>query len=198
MVYWSIFLLMTLIRLVFVPSKYLYRDKFPKKGGFIIASNHVSNLDPFILGLSRARRFGFMAKEELFSTPWKNFWFRGMGAYPVKRGASDMRAMRETFRRLKQGVPIILFPEGTRQVKGKERQIQSGVGFIAQKASVPVVPAYIHGSNKALPHGAKFFTRHKVEVIFGEPMTFAKEESYEKISHQIMDEIAKLAKTVQN
>lgn len=193
MIYWLSFILMNFLSLIFFPTKYLNRENFPQKGGFIIASNHISNIDPFILGISRVRRFAFMAKEELFDSPIKNVWFRGMGAFPVKRKSSDFRAIRETLKNLSSGVPVIVFPEGTRKAKNKEGRIEAGIGLLALKSKVPIVPTYIEGTDKAMPPGSKFFKRHPIKVKFGKPIEFNEKEPYSNIAKRIMSEINALA-----
>jgi len=119
-----------------------------------------------------------------------------MGAFPIKRGSSDFKALRESLRRLKNGTPLILFPEGTRGTGNVEKRSQAGIGFIAVKAKVPIVPAYIEGTDKALPNGAKWFKRHSVKVIFGKPLNFDKSTSFPEISQNVLTEIYALEKNL--
>jgi len=189
MIYPLSYFLCKFLQFLFFPTKYHGLEKIRSLDSYIIASNHMSNLDPFILGVSQWRSFSFVAKEELFKSRISSFLLKGMGAFPIKRDKSDFRAIRETLRRLKNGTPIILFPEGTRGVGGRQKKVQSGVGLIAVKSGLPVIPAYIENSEKALPDGAKWFKRHPVTVTFGSPLTFSKDQSYDVITDQIMEKI---------
>ena len=150
-------------------------------------------MDPFILGLASRRRLSYVAKDSLFYNKFLRYLLYRVDAFPIKRGGADFRAMRETLRRLKKGVPIVLFPEGTRQGAGIERKIHEGIGFIVAKAGVPVIPAYIKDSEKVLFPGSRTLKRQRVTVIFGEPLHFTKKQSYADIAHQVMEMVSSLA-----
>lgn len=164
----------------------------PLKGGFILASNHISNLDPPILGISTRRRLHFMAKIELFKHPLVGWWLRQLWAFPVKRGQGDMGALKETLRILKRGNPVLIFPEGTRRQAGEELRAQPGAGFIAIKAKVPVVPVFIQGSDRAMPPGSKFFKRSLVTVTIGKPFNLPEGLTNEQASIYILSQIRSL------
>lgn len=189
MIYWPTFLIMQLINLIYFRAKFQGIEHLPSGKSFILACNHNSNLDPFIVGICQWRRFSFLAKEELFRSKVSNFLFSGMGAFPIKRDASDFRALREALRRLKKGCPLILFPEGTRGVGDRKKESQPGVGFLAQKSGVPVIPVFIQGTDKALPHGSKWFKFQPVKVTFGQPLEFSKGQDYHQISDSILQAI---------
>jgi len=193
MIYWLAYFFMKLLSWIFFPSKYIGRENIPTKGAFLIASNHISNLDPFIIGLGFHRRVSYLAKEELFRTHFKNFLFRQVGAFPIKRKAVDLGAIKEVFKRLKSGEPVLLFPEGTRTLDVSKRKIEAGVGLVAVKSNLPVVPVFIEGTQKVLPPGIRWPRRHPVKVIFGKPLKFVKEESYSDVAHEIMNKILALS-----
>jgi len=90
-------------------------------------------------------------------------------------------------------MPVVMFPEGTRQTSTTEKKVQSGIGFLAVNGNVPVVPVHIDGSDKVLPPGAKYPKRNCVTISFGKPLTFSKEQSYSEIVTQVMSEIQALA-----
>lgn len=161
-----------------------------------MASNHISNFDPFLLGLTSIRFYGFMAKEDLFKNKLMSFFFYQVGAFPVKRDTVDFYAVREALRRLKSGQPLIMFPEGTRGVSGRVKKINPGIGLLVQKSKVPVLPAYIKGSDKALPHNAKWFKRYPVTIVIGEPITFRDDMTHTEIALAIMDKVQSLADVV--
>ncbi len=193
MFYWFSYCVAKMLGMIFAPRTVLGSKYIPKTGGFLIACNHVSNLDPFLIGLSLRRRISYMAKDTLFHNAILKFMLDRVEAFPVRRETSDIRALRETLRRLKRGSPVVMFPEGTRRVAGSGGKTQSGVGFLALKADVPVLPVYIHGSDQVLPPGASVPRRSRVTVIFGEPLVFSKKQSYPEIMNRIMREIRVLA-----
>ena len=192
MIYWIGFLTVKILNWIYFPTTYINLKKLPR-GSFILASNHLSNLDPFILGTSRWRHFSFVAKDSLFKNRFLAFIFREFGAIPIKRDTSDFRAIREVLRRVKKGHPLVVFPEGTRGAGDRTKKIQAGVGLIALKAGVPVVPAFIEGSNKVLPPGGRWFRRHPVTIVFGEPIHFSKDASYSDVAQMIMTAVYTLS-----
>lgn len=193
MIYWISYFSLKLLSQFFFPIRVFGRDSLPSDGGFIIASNHASNMDPFILGLASKRRLSYVTKESLFKNRILRFLLYRVDAFPIKRNTTDFRAVREALRRLKKGAPVVLFPEGTRKGINGQKKVQPGIGFIATKAGRPVVPTYISESEKVLPPGQKMLRRHRVTVIFGEPLYFTPEEFYPDIASRIMEKIFSLA-----
>jgi 1-acyl-sn-glycerol-3-phosphate acyltransferase len=128
------------------------REKLPASGGYVLAAGHVSNLDPWPLGLGLfpARFLRFMAKSELFWFPLGPV-IRVAGAFKVRRGMADAEAMQTAVNLAREGHVIAMFPEGTRRRKGlrKTRQAQAhtGAARIALEADVPLVPAGIKGTD---------------------------------------------------
>ena len=139
----------------------------PANGGVMIVSNHQSNIDPPAIGCQIPRMTHYLAKSELFKTRFSNWINRQMGAFPVRMGEGDIGAIRESIRRLKEGSALVLFPEGSRTWQGDLQKLQPGVGLIAKKAGVPIVPCVIDGSYKAWPRTSKLFRRWPVRVQFG-------------------------------
>ena len=154
-----------------------------------MACNHVSYLDPMIMGIATGRRINYMAKADLFKKPVLGFILKELWAFPVKRNTADKGALRESLDRLKKGMPLLLFPEGTRHGSPGEKKIESGVGFLALKANVPVVPVLVEGSQAVLPPGAKFFRRNIVKVTYGLPVSYPADADYQEVSRQVMASI---------
>mgnify|MGYP000450999965 CR=1 FL=1 len=123
------------------------------EGGFVLAANHFSNFDPWPLGipLFPRRYLRFMAKSELFWTPFKQF-ATAAGAFPVRRGERDTAAIETATRLCLEGHVVVMFPEGTRRKKGirkrYEAKAHSGAARIALDAGVPLVPAGIVGTDR--------------------------------------------------
>ena len=193
MLYWIFYGVAGFLRWLYFPTKVIGYEHVPRRGGFILASNHASNLDPFALGIIFPRRVSFIAKDSLFKSKISSFLFHNMGAFPIRRESSDFRAIRETLKRLKKGFPVVIFPEGTRLAAKRTKRVQAGIGLIAVKSGVPVVPTYIEGTDKVLGFDSKWFKRSPITVIIGEPRIYTPEQSYEDIAHHILDDIQFLA-----
>jgi 1-acyl-sn-glycerol-3-phosphate acyltransferase len=129
------------------------QEQLPREGGYVLAAGHVSNLDPWPLGLTLwPRRFlRFMAKSELFWFPLSLF-LKGAGAFKVHRGRADREAIRTAVSLARAGYVIAMFPEGTRRRKGLRKkyaaQAHSGAARIALEAGVPLFPAGIRGTDE--------------------------------------------------
>jgi len=164
----------------------------PRQGAFILASNHISNLDPVLLGICSVRRINFMAKIELFKGVL-GFILTRLGSFPIKRGQADLGAMKESLKRLKDGRVILIFVEGTRRIGNEPSMAQAGAGFIAMKSGVPVIPVYVKGTNQVMAPGTKFLKRGPVTATFGEPFFVNDAPSYEEASQRILDKIYTLA-----
>jgi 1-acyl-sn-glycerol-3-phosphate acyltransferase len=158
----------------------------------IIASNHISNWDPILVGLGCRREVHFMAKEELFRNRFLSALIRAYNAIPVHRGRLDRGALRAAADVLRGGNVLLIFPGGGRDQSGEVNDPKAGVGFIACMNGAPVVPAYITGSDRL----ARAFLRGGgVEVAFGAPIsaTAAKSsDEYRALSRTVADEIGRL------
>jgi 1-acyl-sn-glycerol-3-phosphate acyltransferase len=128
------------------------REHLPA-GGFVLAANHNSNFDPWPLGipLFPKRFLRFMAKSELFWTPFKQF-ATAAGAFPVRRGQADAEAIATATQLVRDGHVVVMFPEGTRRKKGLRKKYEArahtGAARIALDANVPLVPAGIVGTDR--------------------------------------------------
>ncbi|MBU0633465.1 MAG: (d)CMP kinase [Candidatus Omnitrophica bacterium] len=157
-------------------------------GGCVIASNHSSFLDPVVLTIATDRILNFMAKEDLFTgNRFFNWLIRSLNAFPVKRDRADVGAIRLAVEKLKRGDVLIMFPEGTRSRNGQIKDAQVGIAVVAAKAGVPVIPAFISGTDRALPVKAKIPVPFiPVKVVFGSPLWFKQNErgADARIQHQ--------------
>jgi 1-acyl-sn-glycerol-3-phosphate acyltransferase len=152
-----VFSLFTRIRLI-------GRYNIPRKGPYIIASNHLSWADIPLVPLYVPSKVVYMAKEEAFKG--RVGWLvRFLGAFPVKRGEGDRQAIRAASEQLKKGNVFIIFPEGTRSKTHTLAKAHSGLGMIALRSQVPVLPVAIWGSEKAF----RTF-RPVVTITYGEPL----------------------------
>lgn len=149
----------------------------PLEGGYILAGNHVSYLDPALLWSVAPRETHFVAKKELFDNAFLAWVIPRVWAFPINRDSADREAIQRATDLLVFGEPVGMFPEGTRLRPGTTARADelgaahSGVAFIAMRAGVPVVPVGISGTDKALPAGAKVPRFPRVTICFGEPVS---------------------------
>lgn len=168
-------------------------ENIPSSGGFILASNHVSFLDPLALGVASPRRLSFMAQHDLFFNPLFSWLISNLGAFAVRKDAPGLAAFKEAMRRINRGAALVIFPEGRRVPKGENAEPEAGIGFLAQKLNVPVIPAFIRGTEAALPKGARFIRPTEVTVHFGKQIPVERRAPYEETAQQIMREIRRLS-----
>ena len=164
-------------------------EKIPRAGGVIVAANHISNLDPPILGVALPRPVSYMAKKELFAIPVLKTVITHLNAFPVDREAGGTAALRASLRMLKEGRAVGVFPEGGRNVSGTNEE-KAGAAFLAAASGAPVVPAAIVGTRHLRPFA-------KVTVIFGDPVHVvrnrqSKEDDLAKAAGEIMQRIRTL------
>ncbi len=170
------------------------KDNVPKEGAYIICSNHLSNNDPPLLAITQRRQVFYMAKEELFKNKFLGWLFRQFGAFPIKRGAGDGKAINEAEKLIADGKLLGIFIEGTRSKTGEFLRPRSGAAVVASQMQVPVIPVCITPKNKKI----KVF--QKVTISWGKPMTpeqlglekNAGGEAIRNASRMIMDEIKQL------
>src|SRR4051812_12421831 len=146
------------------------RKNVPKKGPVILAANHRSFLDPFVVGCCVRRPVYFVAKEELFRNRLQGWFLNCLGAFPVRRGESDEESTTTALELLGRGEAVVIFPEGTRIRSGSLGQAKRGVGHLALAGGVPVVPVAVKGSERA--RRGWWIRPVKVAVRCGRPLTF--------------------------
>lgn len=175
-------------------------ENFPTDGPFLIASNHASHIDPPIVGSHVPRQMRFFARRTLWNSRIGSWWLNKVETIPVERDSGDVGAIKKVLLALKENRAVVLFPEGTRSPDGQLQKAKAGVGLMACKTGVPVVPCRLYGSfaafgkGKALPH---FGT--SIDIVFGPPISAAEYDDpsagkarYEIAAQRIMDRIAAL------
>jgi 1-acyl-sn-glycerol-3-phosphate acyltransferase len=148
------------------------REHTKVKGGLIVAANHRSFLDPFVIGtlLPWRRRMQFVAKVELFEKRWTGWVLSRLGAFPIRRGQSDETAMETARMAVERGGTVIIFPEGTRIRQGSLGTPKRGVGRLALEAGAAVLPVAVQGTED-VRRGLQVRPR-KVRLRAGRAMTF--------------------------
>jgi len=139
------------------------KDRVPRTGGVVVASNHFSWVDPVALGYACPRVLYYMAKVEAHRVPGLGAVIRAFGCFAVRRGESDREAVRAMRAVVADGDALGLFVEGTRQRSGVPGPVQPGAAMVALQEGVPILPVAIHGTQTW--SGA-------VSIAWGTPMTF--------------------------
>lgn len=142
----------------------------PRRGAAVLVCNHQSFMDPVIVSIALPREAAYMARDTLFRNRLFRALISSLNAYPVRRGNADVGAIKESLRRLKQGQLLVLFPEGTRTVDGRIMPMMPGLGAIARKAGVPIVPTLIDGLSQVWPRDAVIPRPGNVVVEYGTPI----------------------------
>ena len=193
------------LTLLFWPIKIKGQKNLNKESSLILAANHVSYLDPIVLGVAVRRKIYFIAKKEVFNIPILGFIIRSLGAIPVDRKKPNPVSIKKTFLVLKKGNILGIFPEGTRSLNGKLLDFNIGLIKIALKTKSPIIPVGINGTFSIYPPKAKlpsFFKRKNIYINFGEPIhldnTREKDIIYQKESLLLIKENIEELATIAN
>ena len=178
--------------------KLIHGEKLVEDGPMLVASNHVSYLDPPMIGCLYRKEIYYLARKSLFVGPAKWF-YENWNSIPVDQDNPDFTSLKKIVRLLKDGNRVLIFPEGNRSPDGTLQRGEAGVGLVVAKARAKVQPVRIFGAHEALPRGASFPRKSRVRVVVGDPIEFTKEdfavkgrEAYQALSDRIMDEIGAL------
>ena len=192
-----------MLRAVILPSvrvrvRVTGAERVPREGAIVVVSNHLSNLDPPVLGANFPRELVFMAKVEAFQgNPAMAWIYRNYGAFPVSRGTGDVGAIRTALSVLKGGGALFMAPEGTRSRTGTLGPPREGAALIAFRAGAPIVPIGLRGSG-AFARNVRRWAPTEVTLTIGEPFRLHSEErrpsaaTLTDMSHAIMERIAAL------
>lgn len=172
--------------------KFVNKNTFPENGAYILACNHISFSDPILLGIGQKRRVYFMAKDELFRNKFMACILKGLGSFPVKRGAGDGKAIKTGIEVLKEGNVMGIFIEGGRTKTGDLMRPRSGCALVASETKAPVIPACITNVGKS-----KYFGKRIIH--YGEPLSLEElglitgdRKELRTASNVIMDKIKEL------
>ncbi|HUA07742.1 MAG TPA: lysophospholipid acyltransferase family protein [Candidatus Acidoferrales bacterium] len=185
--------------LIWIVGRTLWRlraygtENVPMTGPLVVACNHVSNLDPPLMGSCCPRRISYMAKKELFAIPVLGPAIAAVGAYPVDREGSARAAIKKSLEILTAGGCVGIFPEGGRNMHG-DKEARTGAALLASLAHAPVVPVYIGGSGQAA-------RLHQIKVAFGKPLWLpqdrkATREDLAKFTEDVMAAIGALRESI--
>jgi glycerol-3-phosphate dehydrogenase (NAD(P)+) len=168
--YWTLRAILVPFFLFYFRMQRIGREHLPRTGPLLLASNHRSFLDPFVIGTLVRRPVYYMAKRELFEKRWQAWILNALGAFPVDRGAGDRGAMDTARAILERGDCVVVFPEGTRVRPGPLGDPRRGVGRLALETGAPVAPVTVIGSDE-VRRGWRIRSR-KVRIRVGRPLLF--------------------------
>jgi 1-acyl-sn-glycerol-3-phosphate acyltransferase len=171
----------------------IHSENVPATGPVIVACNHVSYLDPVVLGIGFTRPVTYLAKKQLFAIPVLGPIIAALGAYPLDREAGGVAAVRAALRALKEGRCVGIFPEGTRNLNGDAEE-KGGAALLGALSGAPVVPAAISGTRHARPF-------QQIRVIYGEPIQVKRKrkadgDDLEKWTEEIMRRVRALEESI--
>lgn len=174
-----------LLRLLFRP-RIEGMENIPEEGAAIVAGNHLSFSDHFLMPAILPRRITFLAKAEYFTGPGLKgrltaAFFRGVGQIPVDRsgGKASQSAVEAALKVLGRGELLGIYPEGTRSHDGRLYKGRTGVAVMALRAHAPVIPCAMVGTFELQPPGRKLPRIGRVTIRFGEPLDFSRYEGME-------------------
>jgi 1-acyl-sn-glycerol-3-phosphate acyltransferase len=162
------------------------RERVPREGGFVLASNHVSWIDIPLVAYANPRNTFYIAKAEAHRIPGLGQFIRAFGSFAVRRGESDREAVRRMREIVREGGCLGVFVEGTRQKSGEVGEIQPGAAMVALKEQVPIVCAAVYGTKEW-----RLGNFARCSVAFGTPWD-ADGMTRDEVSERIGDELRTL------
>lgn len=143
-------------------------ENVPDEGACIIITNHISGLDPFVIGIPMHRTIYCLAKVELYQNALLTWILNNLGFIPLDRDSTDTSAMRIVLKVLKEGHPLGISPEGTRSPDGEMLPFTHGATKLALHARVPILPVAVHGTRELMPPGTYGFKSGRAYIKIGE------------------------------
>ena len=182
------------------------REHVPKKGAYVMAAVHRSNLDVIVLSATTTRRQRYMGKEILWRKQPFNWLLSALGGFPVTRGTVDRVALQRCLDVVKGGESLVLYPEGTRLSGPTVGPLFEGVSYVASKCSVPIIPVGIAGTERAMGKGSKGVRPSHVHLEIGPPIMppvavdggRVSRDAMRALTEQLRDELQRLFDVAQS
>ncbi len=168
---WFYYVTRIIIRMLFILLTHWRirgKENIPSQGPLLVVANHLNLADPPLLAVSLSRKVIFMAKKELFRSKFSSYFVRSFGAFPVRRGQLDGKALRQAEQVLAEGKALAMFPEGARSRHAQLRPAFSGSALIALRNGAPILPVGITGTEK-IRGIAWLLRRPRITVNIGHP-----------------------------
>ncbi len=145
-------------------------EKIPAEGAFVLAPVHRSNVDFALTCVVTRRQMRYMGKDSIWKSKLLGRFVSLLGAFPVHRGTADRDALRACIEIVEGGNPLVMFPEGTRMSGPAVQELFDGTAYVAARASVPILPMGIGGSEAMMPKGARLPRPTKLVLVVGDPI----------------------------
>lgn len=198
MIYWFCHTGSRLVGHLFFRHRTLHRELLPETGGALIVANHVSYLDPSVVGASFRKPIYYLARKSLFKG-FLGWLLPRIQVLPVDQGRGDLASMKRILNLLKAGHRVLIFPEGTRSTDGGLQGAEAGIGFIIAKCDVPVIPVRIFGAFECFPRGTSWPRPGHITIVPGPPVVFAdlsaelsSRERYQACADRVMEALAEI------
>lgn len=158
-------------------------------GAALLVSNHISFLDPIMIGIAFREPIYYLARKSLYRRRFAAWLFPRLNCVPVDQGRADVTSLKTIIRLLEEGKKVVIFPEGTRSLDSQLQEFAPGVGLIIAKSKAPVLPCRVFGADKGLPPKAKLPQSAEVSVTFG-PVWRYKPEDFPQGGKEAYGQIA--------
>lgn len=162
-------------------------ENVPASGKFILCSNHANNLDPVFVSMVMPRQISWMAKKELFKYKTIASIVYKLGAFPVDRSQSDISAIKNALKVLKQGKVLGIFPEGTRVKSMDLEAVKPGVALLSIRSDSPILPIHIESNYKLFS---------KINIYIGKPMDITNEDGIKLSTDDYIEKSKLVLKTI--
>jgi len=196
--YYLLKLILNVLLKIFFWCRVYGRRNFPP-GPALVACNHQSYLDPPVVGQAAPGKIAYIARRSLAKTDFLQRFYTNVNCILITVDEPEVGVLKKVLLRLSRGEKVLIFPEGQRTFDGELQPPRRGIGFLVAKARVPVIPAYVHGTYRALPRGRSLIRPAKIIVAFGRPIRFdhligrlEKKQLYRNITETVMARIADL------
>lgn len=163
-----------LVNFILFRGRWFHVDRIPRTGPLLIVANHVSFIDPPLIGCAIDKReMAYLARSGLFKFKPLGLLLRSFNCVPVAEAGGDVAAMRTVISLIHAGNAVLIFPEGSRSPDGELHEFKRGVALILRKAPCPVMPVAVEGPFRAWPRHRKFpiLFKHRVAAIYGQPIS---------------------------
>lgn len=187
MFYSVIKFLANIIFRIFYRVKSYGLENVPNEGRFILCSNHANNLDPVFISIVMSRQISWMAKKELFKYKIISYLGYKLGAFPVDRSQSDISAIKNALRVLKEDKVLGIFPEGTRVKKMDLESAKPGVALLSIKSGAPILPVHIESTYKLFS---------KINIYIGKPMDITNKDGSKPSQEDYTEKSKLVLKTI--
>lgn len=181
------FFLFAIYVFLFTRLKVKGLENLPQDGGFILSSNHLEQVDSFLLIHVMPKPVFFMAKADIFANPISSYICRRLGAFPINRGKVDRWALQHALKVLSNGRILGVYPEGERSKTKTMEQGKNGPAYLAIKGNAPIVPVAIVGTNRMFENP---FRRTVITVQVGTPLYHHDGETVYELTDRLMHSIA--------